>query len=279
MDGAIWVLLVSLLLFAMSHLVHRLIDGHWLLARLPITWFYASWLVGLTLLSLPLFKYFESFSKETAAYLVGVLFSFSVGSVVAAFWANRHTSSNQMMHATKSAAAQVGVSTRLLFTLLALGLIGTSLVLVNALLGGNLSIAERLDASNFAMLRSDAMGAAESHIGLLFGPASLMSAIGSLGVAYVFYLRGARSVVFGTATWLYRISVNTAKFMPEKPRYTSTDRIQARNAMPIAIAQSANTSDNRLTNTRRRYIAFMYVLLPVLKVATTSIWPVSKRSA
>ena len=207
MNGAIWVLLVSLLLFAMSHLMHRLIDGRWVLARLPITWFYASWLIGLTLLSLPFFKYFESFSTETAAYLIGILFSFSIGSIVAAFWAHRLTGSTEMMYSAQSAARQGGVSPRLLFTLLGLGLFGKSLVLVNAILGGSLSFADRLDASNFAALRSDAMGATESKIGLLFGPASLMSAIGSLGVAYVFYLRGARSVVLTSSRWLYRISL------------------------------------------------------------------------
>ena len=48
------------------------------------------------------------------------------------------------------------------------------------------------------------------------------------------------------------ISVNTAMLMPPIPLMTSTERIHASAAIPMAIAQSANTSETRLTITRRR---------------------------
>lgn len=206
MDGAFWVLLLALLIFGTSLLMHRFIEGSWSIARLPLTWFYASWLIGLALLSLPFFKYFESFSSETAAYLSAILLSFSVGSIAAAFQARRSVNS-RVVSSERSDTAQQNVSTRLLHWLLVLGLIGTSLVLANAVLGGNLSLSDRLDSSNFAAVRADAMNAVESRIGPLFGPATLMSAIGGLGVAYVFYLRGARSSVLLNSTRLFRLSL------------------------------------------------------------------------
>lgn len=212
MDGAFWVLLVAILLFATSHLMHRLVDDRWEFFRLPVTWFYGSWLIGLALLSLPLFKYFESFRGETAAYLIGVLFSFSSGSIAAAFWARRHATLTELTAARDAEAQRLGVSLRVLHTLLILGLLGTSLVLLNALLGGSLSLTDRLDASNFAALRSDAMSSTESHIGPLFGPASLMSAIGGLGVAYVFYLRGSKSTVLSGHKRLYGIALLVLAF-------------------------------------------------------------------
>ncbi len=83
MTGAFWVLLVALTIYGTTLLMHRFIEGRWLLVRLPVTWFYLSWILGLLLLSLPLFKYTESFSGATAAYVLGILVAFSVGTVAA----------------------------------------------------------------------------------------------------------------------------------------------------------------------------------------------------
>ena len=91
MDGSIWVLLVALALFSMSLLMHRFIDSNVSFVRLPITWFYASWLVALTLLALPLYKYFEVFTGESAAYLIAILFFYSMGSISAGFWSRRRS--------------------------------------------------------------------------------------------------------------------------------------------------------------------------------------------
>lgn len=203
MDGAIWVLLVALMLYATSLLMHRAIDGHWAPARLPVTWFYGSWLIGLTLLALPLFKYYEAFSAETAAYLLLMLFVFSAGAAAAAFWAARVRGRRQRQAAAQALASEGEVSQRLLLALLAMGIVGTGLLLLNTVLGGSLSLADRLDSDNFAAVRLEHMLEVESHIGLLFGPAGLMSAIGSLGVAFVFYLRGSRAIAVGESKWIY----------------------------------------------------------------------------
>lgn len=193
MAGSFWVLLVALLLFATTLLMHRFIDGRWSFARLPVTWFYASWVLGLLLLTLPLFQYFEQFSGETGGYLLGVLCAFSVGAITAGFagrraarqWAQRGVSARPPSEPPE-------VPVRLLIVLLAAGAIGTSLVMTNALLGGGLSLVERLDTENFAAVREAAFTPTRSQIGLLFGPANLMAAIGGLGVAYALFLYGSR---------------------------------------------------------------------------------------
>jgi len=208
MVGATWVLLAALMLFATSLLMHGFIDGRWAFARLPITWFYASWLIGLLLLAMPLFRYFEAFSAETAGYLLAVLAAFSAGSVIAAFWARRSSRPARQTGASGVPTPGADVSSTLLVTLLVLGVVGTSLLMVNTVLGGNLSLSDRLDSANFAAVRSQTMSSEISAIGPLFGPATLMSSIGSLGVAFVFYLRGARAA--GSAArskWLRRLAL------------------------------------------------------------------------
>lgn len=202
MDGSIWVLLVAAILFATSLLLHRCVDGHLSVARLPLTWFYASWLFGLLLLTLPLFRYIEKFSIETGAYFIGVLFSYTVGSVAAAFWNRRP----KVLNATVAdETKQQPLSREFLLGLLVMGVTGTSLLLINTLLGGGLSLADRLDSTNLGAIREAHVASAANRIGVLYGPSTIMSSIGGLGIAIAFYLRGSRDPMLASG-WLYRLA-------------------------------------------------------------------------
>ena len=206
MGGSFWVLLVALVLFATTLLVHRLIDNCWTIIRLPLTWFYSSWLLGLFLLSLPLFEYFESFSGKSGAYIISILLAVSTGSIAAAFWGRQ---SNKFIR-TKvpvNSAPSVNLSTRFLTILLILGAVGTGLVLLNAVLGGSVSLLGRFDAENLATIRQEHLFEARNSIGILFGPAHLISAIGSLGVAYVFFLKGSRATGEYAYRWLFFLAL------------------------------------------------------------------------
>jgi hypothetical protein len=187
--------------------MHRFIEGQWLLVRLPVTWFYVSWILGLLLLSLPLFKYTEAFSGGSAAYVLGILVAFSVGTVAAAFWGRRPRARNAEVPKALAVSNERAASTKLVGLLMAAGIIGTGLVLLNALLGGTLSIADRFDADNFSAIRAEHMTLGRSSIGPLFGPANLMSAVGGLGVAYVMYLRGARALGTGLRRWMFPMAL------------------------------------------------------------------------
>ena len=209
MNGAIWVLLIVLVLFATTLLLHRFIDGKLPFLRLPVTWFYGSWILGLFLLTMPLFKYFEAFNELSAAYLVAVLLSFSTGSVAAAFWNHRRNRKPLPAGSPDNVAAfgAVNVSSRWIYSLLTMGLIGTALLMLNTLLGGSLSLTDRFDSDNFGAVRAAHMMAAESRIGPLFGPATLMSSIGGLGVAFVFYLRGSRLAAIENFRLMFRLAI------------------------------------------------------------------------
>ncbi len=207
MTGAGWVLAVVLLVYSISILLHHFIAGRWVVLQLPLTWFYGSWIAGLALLALPIFKYSDVFSSDSAAYFIAIVAAFSFGSVSAAFWNERRTGVPGVSQLGRRISPKVDVSRKLLLTLLVLGIIGTSLVFMNAVLGGSLTISERLDTENFAALRAEARSATASRIGPLFGPANLMSAIGSLGVAYAFYLLGSRANTEAASRGLLRLAV------------------------------------------------------------------------
>ncbi len=207
MEGAFWVLLVALVIYGTTLLMHRFIEGRWLLVRLPVSWFYLSWILGLLLLSLPLFQYSERFSGGSAAYVLGVLVAFSVGTVAAAFWGRRPRARNVPAPKPVAETNERAASTRLVVLLMGAGIVGTGLVLLNALLGGTLSFADRFSADNFSTIRAEHMTIGRSNIGPLFGPANLMSAIGSLGVAYVMYLRGARALGTGLRSWMFPLAL------------------------------------------------------------------------
>ena len=207
MEGSVWVFSVAVLVFATTLLVHRLIDGQLQIARLPLTWFFGSWLVGLFLLALPLFRYRESFSGETAAYLIAILMFYAVGSISAAFWARRTKFPLSYGPAVVSESSQKALTNRFIVILLSMGAIGTTLLMVNTVRSGGLSLSQRLDSENFAAIRTAFMNTTESHIGILYGPATLMSAIGGLGVVFAFYLKGARDDQFMASKWLFRLAV------------------------------------------------------------------------
>lgn len=194
MDGAAWVLIVAMLLYVTTLLIHRFVDSTKSPVRLPVTWFYASWLIGLLLLTLPIFKYFESFSETSGTYFIAILFSFSLGSLTAAFWNNttkaRFGNTSKISNKTEMPDE---ISLRWIVLLLAFGLIGTSLLLLNSVLGGGLSITERFDSDNLSAIRLEHMLGTGSNIGLLYGPANIMSSIGGLGMAFAFYMYGARA--------------------------------------------------------------------------------------
>lgn len=206
MEGSFWVLLVALVLFTTTLLVHRVIDNSWAIIRLPLTWFYSSWLLGLLLLSMPLFRYSESFSGETGAYVIAILLAASTGSVAAAFWARQNNKIVRTRIAVNSAPA-VNISSRFLSILLILGAIGTGFVLLNAVLGGSVSFLGRFDAENSATIRREHLFEARNNIGIIFGPAYLISSIGSLGVAYVFFLKGARFKGEYASQWLFFLAL------------------------------------------------------------------------
>lgn len=206
MEGAFGVLLISIVLYAFTLLVHRFIEGSWVVVRLPDTWFYASWLIGLTILTLPIFKYSESFNGITATYLIAVLSVFSLGGIAAAFWGKEVASSwaknKRRIEPVKIERYSVG----LLYFLLVIGVIGTTLLTINSVLSGTLSLSERFDSSNFSALRAEHMLAQESRIGPLYGPAGVMSAFGSLAIAYIYFLKGSRDVCVLKSRWLDRLS-------------------------------------------------------------------------
>lgn len=202
MDGSTWVLLVALALFSISLLMHRFIDKDSSFLRLPITWFYASWLVGLTLLALPLYKYFEVFTAESSTYLIAILLSYSIGSISAGFWARRKGFAMGSKTADSLLPHQKPVTNRVVAALLVAGSVGTILLLINTVRAGGLSLADRLDSDNFAAIRSSYVSMGESHIGPFYGIATFMSAIGGLGVAFSFYLRGSRNLIFAKSKTL-----------------------------------------------------------------------------
>lgn len=205
MDGSFWVLLIALLLFATSLLVHRVVDGAVSIVQLPLTWFYASWIIGLALLALPFFKYFESFSISSGSYLIAVLFVYSVGSVLASFWSRRSVTAAELQRTKGEVETNEQISSRFLGVLLIMGLVGSTLLLLNSILSSGLSLADRLNTENFAAIRSAHMESQVSRIGLLYGPASVMSAIGGLGVAMLLFLVGAKRYAASNRKFMVRL--------------------------------------------------------------------------
>lgn len=211
MEGSIWVLLVALLVFGTSLLFHRFIEGRVEILRLPMTWFYSSWLFGLALLALPLYKYFEAFTASTASYVLAILFASSLGSITAAFW-TKYRMRSRPLNFEDDEAQLKEPSMRWLFVLLISGLIGTSLVTLNTFLGGSLSIGERLDADNLSAIRSATQVLEASRIGILHGPANFLWSIGGLGVAYVSYMAGARTALSKRNRRLYFLAASVLTF-------------------------------------------------------------------
>lgn len=207
MDGAVWVLIIAIIMFATILLIHHFVDESLPLARLPIVWFYASWLLGLFLLALPLFSYSESFNATSASYIIAILLSYSIGSVSSAFWGRQLINERMKKQHLRNANSLPSIPQKWIFTLLFMGLIGTSLLMLNTLLGGSLSLTDRFDADNFAAIRIEHMVSAESRIGRLYGPATLMSSIGGLGVAFIFYLRGSRSFILSSFNRMYTVAL------------------------------------------------------------------------
>lgn len=187
MTGATFLLAVVLLLYSTSMLVMRFASGTFRPVKQPITWFYLSWIVGLVMLALPMFEYQEKITGDVIAYIAGALAAFSMGAIASVFVRHELKTKIAPPIAATEEAERLAVLTR---WLLILGLIGTALLILNTQLAGTLSFADRLDAENASRIREEHMGQAASQIGPLFGPASLTSATGGLGVAFVMYFLG-----------------------------------------------------------------------------------------
>lgn len=188
MTGSVLMLISALLVYATSLVTYRFVRGQWTILSQPVTWFYLSWLVGLAMLSLPLFEYYESFSVESGAYVLAVLLVFSLGTVIATLVGPR---------THRSPESNVGrladnPPMRLIGLLLLAGIGGTIMLIANAILSGGLSVGERLDLGNAAAVRLDHMDGGDSRIGLLYGPANMASSLGGLGLAMAMYVVGAR---------------------------------------------------------------------------------------
>ena len=201
MDGSTLVFLCALYLYGVSLLLIRVVRGQWSVFKEPITWFYASWLLGLLMLALPMYQYYESFSLDSAGFLFATLGFFSVGALAASFWGRRRDVQRRM--AAEMPRLSAVVSFKLPLLLLVLGLGGSALLLLNSLLGGDLSLIDRLDADNLSEVRAAHMEVGRSQIGRLYGIANLASAIGGAGIAMVFYMRGARQLGVGAGAQLF----------------------------------------------------------------------------
>jgi hypothetical protein len=191
MNGAVFLLAAVLLLYGTSLLVIRFTTGKLRLVTEPITWFYFSWIVGLVMLSLPLFEYQEKITEETFVYIFSVLAAFSIGAAASIFIRN---SIGLQVPVRIQASEELDRIATLAKWLLILGLIGTLLLVVNALLSGSLSVADRLDSENAARVRSAALEQGDSKIGPLYGIATFSSAVGGLGVSLVMYFIGKETL-------------------------------------------------------------------------------------
>lgn len=192
MSGAFVLLILVLVLYSTSLLVIRFAEGELAILKQPITWFYASWILGLVILALPFYEYQERATGEVIAYICGALGSFSFGAIAATFIGKFGVTRvpSTAVEEGNSVFLEAGRLRFLMQVLLILGLVGTLLLIANTILSGSLSVAERLNSDNAAQIRTDFMNQGESRIGLLHGPATLFSGLGGLGVALVVYFLG-----------------------------------------------------------------------------------------
>jgi hypothetical protein len=142
----------------------------------PITWFYSTWILGLLLLSLPIYIYPESPSTSTVIYLCLMLTSFATGVLICEF------SFNPQSRLSKRESAPTERTPLNATIFLILGCAGTALLLVNSYLSGELSIADRLGPDAAQMIRDQFLGEAANKIGPLYGLANPFASVGVIGL-------------------------------------------------------------------------------------------------
>lgn len=207
MNNASLVLIAMLLLCAVFSLAGRLIVGAQASWRAPLGWFYSFWLLGTLLLALPIFHYSEEFSPGGFGYLMAVLTAYSIGDMVASFI---HASRVRRVdhRVEKKRVIERARLERVLFVVIVLATLGIFLLIANSVLGSGLGIGDRLNLENAKMVRAAQMSGDESHIGPLFGPATLISAMGGVAVSFVMFVQGygngklSARVRFAAYTWI-----------------------------------------------------------------------------
>lgn len=170
MNGAGILLILLLLQFGFTALLIRMASGKWSILSQPTSWLYSCWILGLILLSLPLYRYEEAVTLNSGGLMMATLLAFSIGAVAQEFYQiNNNKKTEQISGAN--------IAPIIKFALTA-GTIGGALLILNAYLGGGITLAERLDGTNAALIRELHMAGGASKIGPLFGPASTAYNIG-----------------------------------------------------------------------------------------------------
>lgn len=164
MKGAGILLALLLLQYGFTALMLRVASGRWSILSQPITWLYSCWFLGLALLALPLYRYEESVTMVSGGLMLATLLAFSLGTVLLEFIDKKRS--------LETTTPKRKLPSYFIPGLLGLGVAGGALLILNAYLTGGLTLTERLDGSNAALIREAFMNSSESRIGPLFGPAS-----------------------------------------------------------------------------------------------------------
>jgi hypothetical protein len=200
MNGAPLILCILSIQLLLTLTILRVATGKWDVWRQPTTWLYSTWIIGLILLSFPIYSYQEEFTYWSGSYMCLALLAFPLGAVTATFAKPRKTLPTWSVSRPDS-------TKRLLFWLLAGGIIGGLLASLNSYLSGGLSLSDRLDSQNAQLIRTLHMEGEESRIGPLFGPANTAYALGGIGLIIYFALKGASNKIEFKPSSLTKLAV------------------------------------------------------------------------
>jgi hypothetical protein len=199
MKGASFILFFVLLQYTLTLTVLRVVTGNKNIFRQPITSLHVFWVLGLVLLSLPIYHYEEEFTAWSGAILCMTLFAFSVGAIVAEFM------HRELRVPARSFVCPENIE-RLIFWILCLAICGVALRMINSYLTGGISMSDRLDVDNAQLIRELHMEGETSRIGPLYGPAAVTYALGAFGLVTYQILKGTRDVTGWRPSLLTRLA-------------------------------------------------------------------------
>lgn len=187
MKGAPFILFITILQLILTNAILRVVTKDKSALQQPTTWLYSIWIVGLVLLSLPIYQYEEEFTAWSGTYMCLSLFAFSIGAIISSFVNRRSGQFSRHFYYPDN-------TERLIFWILFLGVGGVALRMVNSYLTGGISLSDRMDPDNALLVRSLHMEGEESRIGPLYGPAAFTYSLGAIGLLMYQIMRGAQAV-------------------------------------------------------------------------------------
>jgi hypothetical protein len=207
MNGAGFVGLLLSLELGVFFLISRLVIGREANLSSPLVWFFGFWVFGAFLLALPLFTYAEEFSFQGGLVLFSLVSAYCIGDLAAGFASVAKRRARAVKTVPFRAIHRANFE-RTLSILVWLGVIGTSLLIVDSILTSGLNLSSHLDLSNAKAVRDSHMNGEVSRIGPLHGVSTALWGMGGAIVALVMYFRGLGSTAisfglrWGCRAWL-----------------------------------------------------------------------------